>query len=117
VVDLVRHVFNELGPAVVVGFLNGSIAELPAFLSNVGRALVYVTLSGQVELECVTSNCLSVDLKQLNALKVVWSASAPSRLRCVVKDLTSLKTFIAGLRIVRPYIIPPKLINSPTRTP
>jgi len=116
VVDLVRHVFNELGPIIVVGFLNGSVVELPTFLSNVSRALAYVTLSGQVELECVTNSCLSVDVKQLNASKVMWNKSVPNRLKCVVKDLPTSTTFTAGLRVVKPYVIPPKLVNLPVKT-
>lgn len=113
VVDLMRCVFNDLGPIVVVGFLNGLTAELPLFLSNLSKALKYVTLSGSVELECVANDCLSLDLKRLNATKALWKRSAPNKLRCFVDSLTSLTTFTMGLRIVKPYVIPPKLLNLP----
>lgn len=110
VIWAIKALFNMLGPVLRVGFLDGTLAELPVFLSRVERALRYSVLEGIVVLECTGGEaCLSIKPSELRAAKLLWSKSRPDRLKAEVVGLKTITTFTNRLRVIRPYVIPPRL--------
>jgi len=65
VIRSLERIFNDVGPVTLVGFLDGSTTALPNFLVNIERSSNYLTLNGEVWIECLDD----VVVKYLNSLK------------------------------------------------
>lgn len=108
VIRTVGNLYDSLGPVLKIGFLDGTSVELPIFLRNTERALRYYVIDGTVVLECLRAR-ICLDLSELKFTKVVWRASSPNKVRVEVVSLETVTTFLRGMRIVKPWVIPPKL--------
>jgi hypothetical protein len=113
VIRSLERIFNDVGPVILVGFLDGSITTLPNFLVNIERSSNYLTLNGEVWIECLDERCGGKVLELLktpNLSRINWYVR-DNKLRIVTKDLSTKTTYHLGLRIIKPKAIPPKLLK------
>ena len=113
VVKTLEIIFNDVGPITLVGFLDGSITILPNFLVSIERSLNYLILNGEVWIECLDNRCggkLVELLKTHNLSRINWYVRV-NKLKMITKGLSTKTTYNLGLRIIKPKIIPPKLLN------